>query len=143
MAIESRERSREEEDNLDRSTKMVKATGSDNDQPPPRLSFKDATVGSQINFDELSHKATCPYFPSEDEGDKQAPIEQQTTMANEGERVQQEQTNVYAGDFGPWMIADSRKSRRPAKTYPQNRGDAHQNDRHNNGSRFAALSRLI
>ncbi|OMP11098.1 hypothetical protein COLO4_04039 [Corchorus olitorius] len=146
METGSRERSGEEEDNLARSTKKVKARETKDDQPHPRLSFKEATVGNSRNFDEFGslesdegHKAACPYFPDEAEGEKQKEAEEPVMAADE-ERVQEKEKNVHAGDFGPWMIAESRKSRRPVRVNPQNRRDAHPVDRRNRGSRFAALS---
>lgn len=85
------------------------------------------------------HKAACPYFPAEEEGEKQQHAVE-PAMSADGERVQKKENNVYAGYLITWMIAESRKSRRTARTNPQNRVDAHPDDRRNHVSRFAALS---
>ncbi|OMO79385.1 hypothetical protein COLO4_24458 [Corchorus olitorius] len=149
---ESRGRSGEEDDQLERSTKKVKAAAVLVDgQAQATHSFKDAMMGgkgSRLLF-LMNWVLWNPMRVDESNanpvviGDEQQGAidggQQQDSIASGG--AQHEPTvNSPTRDFGPWMIAQSRKPRRNVNHVPKSRAPVNSGGGEKAGSRFSALA---
>ncbi|OMP01056.1 hypothetical protein CCACVL1_03183 [Corchorus capsularis] len=111
----------------------------------PKVYFEDRWLNVQyeglpmicFKCGRQGHKGSCPFFPDANETAKQDGVGE-ATMTESEVQEQQKQVNERVGDFGPWMIAESRKTHRTPKNNPVNHGTAYQKPNQGSGSRFKA-----
>ncbi|OMO89798.1 hypothetical protein COLO4_19592 [Corchorus olitorius] len=137
---EVQRRSGEEEDQLERSTKKVKAVdGQADGQAPARVSFRDAMMGERAacldRYDEFGSLENDEVLISVTQKDGWP----HGAAGGDGE-AREPTVHPNATDFGPWMMVQSHKTRRNPNPNPQSQTPIVSGRGDNDGSRFAALA---